>query len=522
MVMRELKVRTLLAFVLVFALEAVLVVAHVRADAGPDPTGDKPAPVETDDGSSRSSPTDRAVLIPIHGSIDPFIAVLLQRGVDEAERREVSHIIIDIDTFGGRVDTALQVANTLSRVTDIETVAYVGTGDSGTGVSWSAGALIALACNRIFMAPGTSIGAAAPVVQGVEGQEAAGEKVVSAVRGQMAALAEKNGHPPAVARAMVDASVVLIAATVDGREQLFTEEEVEVLRRRAEEGEIDFIEGAVVSPVDKLLTLTAGEMERYGVSEGTLVTVEDLEAELGVPVGSTLVLEMNPADRLVAVLTGSGFAGLLIAAGLVALFVEITSPGFGLPGAIALVCFGTFFASNLLLGHVGSLEIIFFVCGLALLIFEVFVIPGFGIAGIAGIAVLVLSFVLTMQDYVIPQYDWQWRLTARNLAFVVGSTLGAVLLAGLFAMLVKDTRLFRRLMLATTHTSEEGFTAQTVSERDRYLGKRGTVRTDLRPAGNITVDNEVVQAESEGSYIDRGTEVRVVRVDGNRIVVRSV
>ncbi len=467
-------------------------------------------------------PGSKALLIPIHGPIDPFVAVLLQRGVDEAEQLQADYVIVDIDTFGGRVDTALQVANTLSRVTEMETIAYVGTGPDGTGVSWSAGALIALACNRIFMAPGTSMGAAAPVIQGPEGQEAAGEKTVSAVRGQMAALAEKNGHPPAVARAMVDESVVLVAVIVDGEERLITESDLAVLRRRAKEGEVDLEEGPVVSTADKLLTLTAGEMERYGISAGTPATLSELEAELGVAIDSTVAFEMDPADRLVAILTSSAFSSLLIAAGLVALFLEITSPGFGLPGAVALACFGTFFAANLLLGQVGSLEIVLFVCGLALLVFEIFVIPGFGVAGITGIVSLVLSFVLTMQDYVVPQYEWQWRLTGRNLLFVGAGTLGAVLLAGLFAMLVKDTRLFRRLMLATSLPAEEGYTAQGVSERDRYLGKSGTARTDLRPVGNVIIGSEVVQAESEGGYIDRGVEVRVVRVDGNRIVVKAV
>ncbi len=458
-----------------------------------------------------------ALLIPIHGPIDRFQSVLVQRGVERALREEFDYLVLDIDTFGGRVDSALEIANALGGATGVTTVAYVGNTPRGRGVSWSAGALIAFASNEIYLAPGTSIGAASPVLQGPEGQEAANEKTVSAIRGQMAALAERNGHPPAVARAMVDASVVLTAVEVNGELTLLSAQELAALES---DESVEFSRGEIVSEEGKLLTLTSGEMERYGISKGSPPTREALGGTLGVP--DFTVMEPSATDRVVSVLTSSGFTSLLILAGLVALFMEITSPGFGLPGAVALTAFATLFASNLLLGRAGSLEIILFVLGVGLLIFEIFVIPGFGVAGITGLIALAVSLILSLQRFVIPEFSYQWEILGRNVLLVVGSLLGAVLGALLLAMLVKNTRLFSRLALAESQEASAGYTAQEESVSKRYLNREGAAETTLRPAGKVRLGDEVLPAESEGSFIEKGAPVRVVRVDGNRLVVREV
>ncbi len=457
-----------------------------------------------------------ALLLPIHGPIGRFQTVMVQRAVEQAREGGHSHLIIDIDTFGGRVDSALEIAGTLGSTPELTTVAFVGNSPDTRGVSWSAGALIALATNEIYMAPGTSIGAAAPVVQGAQGSEPADEKTVSAVRAQMAALAERNGHPPAVARAMVDAAEVLVAAEVDGELQLLTEAEATSIEARGEQS-IDIRE--TVSEEGKLLALTAGEMERYGISRGSPRTPQELIDLLGVA-GFTRI-EATSTDRAVSVLTGTGFTTLLILAGLVALFLEVTSPGFGVPGAVALTAFATLFASNLLLGRVGSLEILLFVIGVGLLVFEIFVIPGFGVAGISGLVAMGLGLVLSLQRFVVPEYDYQWDILGRNVLVVGGTVVAAVLVALSMAMLVKNTRFFSRLALANTQDATAGYTVQTTSVADRYLNREGTAETTFRPSGKIRLDDEVLPAESEGGYIEIGRPVRVVRVDGNRIVVRE-
>jgi len=463
------------------------------------------------------TPAQDALLLPIHGPIDRFQTVMVQRAVEQALDGGYTHLIIDIDTFGGRVDSALEIAGTLGGAEELTTVAFVGNSPDTRGVSWSAGALIALATNEIYMAPGTSIGAAAPVMQGPQGSQPAGEKTVSAVRGQMAALAERNGHPPAVARAMVDAAEVLVAAEVDGEVRLLSEDEAAAIET-GEEQSITVRE--TVSEAGKLLTLTAGEMERYGISRGSPRTPQDLVDLLEID-GFTRI-EASSTDRAVSVLTGTGFTTLLILAGLVALFLEITSPGFGIPGAVALTAFATLFASNLLIGRVGSLEIILFVLGVGLLIFELFVIPGFGVAGLSGLLAMGMALILSLQRFVIPEFDYQWDILGRNVVLVGGTVVVAVLTTLSMVMMVKNTRFFSRLTLADTQDASAGFTVQATTAADRYLNREGTAETTFRPSGKIRLEDEVVPAESEGGFIDMGRTVRIIRVDGNRLVVREV
>ena len=156
-----------------------------------------------------------AYVIPIHGEIEPSRMIFVRRGIEKAEAAGAEYIVFDIDTFGGRVDSALQIATLIGSARSATTIAFVPAAAEGTGVSWSAGALISFACNEIYMAPGTSIGAAAPVYQTQTGMEMADEKTVSAVRTQMAALAEKNGYPKSVAFAMVDLDIELVEVYLD-------------------------------------------------------------------------------------------------------------------------------------------------------------------------------------------------------------------------------------------------------------------------------------------------------------------
>ena len=142
-------------------------------------------------------------VIPIKGDIEPSTAVFVRRNAEAALRAGAGILVFDIDTFGGRVDSALRISSYIGSIRGARTVAFVSSGPESMGVSWSAGALIAFSASAIYMAPGTSMGAAAPVIMSPDGQsQGAGEKTVSAVRSQMAALAEKNGHPPLLALAM--------------------------------------------------------------------------------------------------------------------------------------------------------------------------------------------------------------------------------------------------------------------------------------------------------------------------------
>ncbi len=314
---------------------------------------------------SSEIPADKKVfVIPLREDVDRYLGVFLGRSMQAAEEAGAEVVILEIDTFGGRVDTALEIASRIGSASWARTIAYVPADSGGRGVSWSAGALMAFSASELWMAPGTSMGAAAPVYQTSEGMEAAGEKTVSAVRGQMAALAEKNGYPVEVALAMVDADIVLKEVIDNGRPVLVTADDLEVMKRAGQEPEI----GRTVSDQGKLLTLTAGEMERYGVSSGTLATRAELIDRLGYRPEDVLVLEKSRSDSVLTFLTSGGVTSLLLILGLVALYLEITSPGFGIPGTAALICFAIVFSASGLMGNLGPAEILMFILGMALLL----------------------------------------------------------------------------------------------------------------------------------------------------------
>ena len=460
-------------------------------------------------------------VIPIQGEIDRSLVVFIRRGIERAEEAGADILLFDINTFGGRVDSALQIATLIGSAEPMETIAYITTGPESTGVSWSAGALISFSTNRIFMAPGTPLGAAAPVLMGAEGPEAASEKVVSALRAQMAALAEKNGYPTSIARAMVDEDIELREVYIDDELSVLTAEELQDARREAKKTGQVVEEGKLISPAGKLLTLTAMEMERYGVSSGTLSRRVELFEFLELEDPHVLDLAESPSDRAVGFLTGSAFTSILIIMGLVALFIEITSPGFGIPGTIAIICFAIVFSSYALLGTVDSLELILFVLGLVLLILEIFVIPGFGVAGVSGIALIVGSLVLSMQGFVFPDFEWQRDLFRRNILVVSLSTVSSIIIFGILAYSLPQMKLFNRLTLSAAQSAEEGFTVQTKEEESKFLGKRGFTITKLRPVGKAEFDGEPLYVETEGEFVESGQQVEIIEVSGNRMIVRK-
>jgi len=474
----------------------------------------------------------KVYVIPLRENVDRYLGVFLGRSLEEAKGAGVETVIFEIDTFGGRVDTALEIASKIGSATWARTVAYVPADSIGRGVSWSAGALMAFSCGEIWMAPGTSIGAAAPVYQTTEGIQAAEEKTVSALRGQMAALAEKNGYPIGVTLAMVDADLVLKEVFIDGSESLLTEADIDEMKRK----NIQFEIGRTVSDEGKLLTLTAGEMERYGVSAGRVMTREDLITNLGYTSEDTVVLRKSRADSIITFLTSGAVVSLLLIIALVALYLEITSPGFGVPGTIALICFAIVFVSSGLMGNLGAIEILLFLSGVILLLLEFFIIPGFGIAGIAGILLILGSLVLSQQDFFWPQFDWQWDVARRNLRIVGTGVIGGIFLIGVIMVLLPRASLFSRLIL---HAPGDSGYAGTPRRRRKEKGKNlekteipvrqkhgmveigavGVAVTDLRPVGKVRFESKVIVAETDGEYYEKNARVVVQRIDGVKAVV---
>jgi membrane-bound serine protease (ClpP class) len=466
-------------------------------------------------------------IIPLKGDIEPFRLVYLRRSIEKAT--DADRIIFDINTFGGRVDTALQITTLIGSLDETETIAFISAGAESLGVSWSAGALISFSARKIYMASGTSMGAAAPVYQSAEGITMAPEKTVSAVRGQMAALAEKNGYPEAAALGMVDMDVIVREVTINGKKQLIRESDLESLENKVtqENGEMGI--GPIISGEGKLLTLTAGEMEKYGISSGTVKNRADLLNSLGLTEEDAIIMEETSADKLVALITGGILTSLLITVGLVAIYLEISSPGFGLPGTAAIIAFSIVFLGGALMGTMESLELLLFLLGVALLAVEIFLIPGFGVTGISGLVLMAAGLILSRQDFIIPAFEWQTEVFLRNMMLVLGAIVSSGILAALIMTFFPRLPLFNRLILTYPGSalSESSHPGENVPEHPngemlRKPPRTGTAVTDLRPAGKARFDGEILPVESDGEYIKAGTAVSVIEQSGNRIKVKKV
>jgi len=472
--------------------------------------------------------SEEAWVVPIEGDIEASTVVFIRRGIQQAKSAGAETIIFRINTFGGRVDSALQIATLIGAVDHARTVAFVPAAAEGLGVSWSAGALISFACSEIYMAPGTSIGAAAPVYQTAEGMEMAPEKSVSAVRTQLAALAEKNGYPVGVALAMVDEDIMLQEVFVDGELRLVTGDELPQVKRQAEKEGRSFEEGLVLVEKEKLLTLTAGQMEKYGISSGTVAGVEELAGLLGHDGESLEYQTYDPFDRFVIFITSAGVVSLLMLVGLVATYLEITSPGFGIPGTVAILAYSVVFLGSALIGYFDSFELILLLVGIALLAVEIFIIPGFGAAGIGGIVCIAAALIFSQQDFIVPEFSWQTDILLRNAARIGLIFLGSFTIFGLTLFVVPRTGIFRRLVLgpagpapSITATGAESASEEEHTKGVIRRGNTGEAISELRPSGTARIAGRRVSVQTQGEFLEAGVPVEVVEVRGSRIVVRE-
>ena len=410
--------------------------------------------------------------IPVTGEIELGLAPYIQRAVKEAAEVGAAALILDIDTPGGRVDAAEIISDAL---TDSEVPVY----SLVNRRAYSAGALIALSTSRIYMRPASVIGAATPV-DGTGTK--APEKIVSAMRSQMRALAESNGLEPEVAAAMVD-------------------EDIE-------------IDGVVES--GKLLTLTTEEAVEIGYAEA----IEDLDAllvELGHEGATVVTLELNWAERLVRFFSSSLVSPFLLSLGFLGLLIEIRTPTFGLAGTMGLISLGLFFGSNMIVGLAGLEDVLIVGAGLVLLGIEAFVVPGFGIFGVAGVVAILTGLYMSLLGNIPTMPDFTraaWVLTSSTL-LLIGSAWA------LIRTLPSSSRLAESgIFLPAKTTSAIGYESAEV--RSDLVGKYGTAITDLRPAGTALIGDERIDVVSESEWISAGTPVKVLSAEGYRHIVRSI
>ena len=395
--------------------------------------------------------------IPITGEIDQGLLKLVERGFQAAEEAQADLVILEVDTFGGYVDAAIGIKDIIFK-SPLSTVTYV------KGRAWSAGALITLAGETVAMVPGSSIGDAE-----TRPKE---EKYISALRKEFKATAESRGKNPDLAAAMVDADLE--------------------------------VEGIIAS--GKLLTLTAEEAVTYNIADLMVNNLPELYQAMNIKPARIVEIEMSSPEKAARIITKPTVTTLLVTIGVIALIIEALMLGWGVAGTVGLISLGVVFSSYIYYGVAGWGLLILFLIGLILLALEIFVIPGFGITGLGGIAALFTSLY-----FLFPTPEIAFSALATVLLLSIVAT---VILLKFFG----GSRFWQRIALGESQTKEAGYLAQ--EDQKDLVGKAGLTVTPLRPAGIVDLSGKRVDVVSEGGFIDRGRVVQVVEIEGNRIVVK--
>lgn len=430
-------------------------------------------------------------VVEVHGTIDLGLAPFIERSINEAEEDGAAAVVLDINTPGGRLDATFKIRDALLGA-DVTTMAFV------NGDAFSAGALIAIANEHVYMTPGSTMGAATPVTGT---GETADEKNVSAVRSTFRSTAEARGRDPEVAQSMVDPRVE--------------------------------IEGLVDD--ETLVSLTSGEALEWGMSDGTVDTRDEALAEIGIEGASIQQAEQSWAESFVRLITEPVVASLLFSGGALLVIVDIFSGELSPLSGIGAGLLALFFWGHYLVGLAGWEGVLLVVLGLALIAIELFVIPGFGVFGILGLAALAGGLFISVIGDVAVESD------IRRAAYTVAGAVVLVLF-GIVMMLIFLPSMvrFRGLVLQTTlgrddpPPPEPGYrkwfrkdddadgtvVSKPVEEEPLSLvGKQGRALSDLRPGGFARIDGRRVDVVTQGDYIQEGDLVEVVADDRYRRVV---
>jgi membrane-bound serine protease (ClpP class) len=422
--------------------------------------------------SASAAPERKLVLVvPIRGMIDLGLGPFVERVLEKAEQERAAALVLEIDTFGGRVDAAVAIRDTLLK-SRLQTVAFV------NPRAISAGALITLACEKVVVARGATIGAATPVEVGGADSRAqpASEKMVSYVRKEFRATADARKRPGLIAEAMVDADVSIPSVIEKG----------------------------------KLLTLTSTDSLQLGVAD---FEASDLAGVLrGLELtGAELRYERpNWAEGLVRFLTQPIVSSLLMTLGMLGVIVELRTPGFGVPGVVGFASLALFFWGHWLVNLAGFGQLMLLVGGAILIAVEVLLLPGFGVAGVLGIVALLAALSTSLYGT-----GASWPAVLAAISRVLIST---ALAAVAFFILLRFIHVLpggQKLVLASTLTGDADTTVRLRS------GMRGLSLTLLRPSGIADFEGRRVDVVSQGEFLHSGQELEIVRDEGHRVVVRA-
>lgn len=420
--------------------------------------------------------------------------IYIQKGFEEARKANANIIIIEMNTYGGEVSFADSIRTKILN-SDIPVIVFI---DNNAA---SAGALISLACDKIYMSQAATIGAASVVDQ--TGQKLP-DKYQSYMRATMRATAEAHGkdtvvtgndtvvkwkRDPLIAEAMVDERTVVPNVADSG----------------------------------KILTFTTQEALKYGYCDGTAENIREIiKKESGNQPYELVKFKPTTWDNIKGFLMSPILQGILIMLIIGGIYFELQSPGIGFALGVAITAAVLYFAPLYIDGLAANWEIILFIIGLILIAFEIFVIPGFGISGISGIALVVTGLILSLLNNV--NFDFEPVHpgdTGKAILTVIGGlTLGFGLILYLSSK-IGSKGLFRKLALETTLENKEGYVGVSL-EADNLVGKTGVASTVLRPSGKVKVDGKVYDAVSvNGEFIEKGIQVIIVRYETGQVYVEA-
>ncbi len=452
-------------------------------------------------------------VIPISGTVDYGSQKSLERRVSQALNDKVEVIIFEMDTYGGGLEPAIEMGDLINNIkseTDgkVKTVAYV------HKKAISAGALISLACQEIIMRNSTRIGDCEPIMVNPQTQtmETAPEKIRSMVRAVMRTYAKSNGYPVALCEAMVDQDAEVWRVTdKDGARTRY-------LLTRQLEAEDEDVKKVLIIPKGQLLTMHDKRAKDLGFSRASVRNRQEAIARYAATNAQTIRYETNWSEELVRFLNSTAVASVLMLVGMISLYMAFKTPGFGPPEIVAISCFAILFLSKYMVGLATEIEVLLFAVGVVLLAVEVFVIPGFGVVGIAGIVCIIASLVLALQKFTIPKYDFQVDILIENLVVVFGSLLAATLIFMIAVRYMAKTPVLSRLVHATSEAVESGYVVGSAEMRE-LVGAKGLALTTLRPSGRAEIADNIMIVVAENEFIEAGAPVVVTKVRGNKIVV---
>lgn len=481
-------------------------------------------PQEEEDTPSRVE----AVLYRLEGELTRTMLTSLQRARKQAAEGDAAYFIVEIDTPGGEMGLMEEIRDFLFEVFqegEVETAAFINPDAD------SAGALIAMACQRIYMSPLGHIGSATPITIApgpisapMPVNEDLDNKIMSRALAVFRATARETGRNEHLAQAMVDPDMEIVLARIDDEERITTRKKL--ISEEARLGSSRVKDVTVICEKGDLLNMTAQEALDLGFIDGIPKTRKDLyENFLEIDEKNVTVIESTWSEGLVDFLESIHW--LLLVAGLVFIYIEFKVPGFGIPGIIGISCLAILLLGKWMSGLAEIQEILLIIIGLALVGVEIFVFPGTFIAATVGVICVVAGMILAFQPFLWPDSPWQIDLLESNIIHMGISVLVFAALAVIITRFLPKTPFFNRLILDTARSpallhASAGAVDDVHRKASVEVGAAGTVVRDLRPIGEALFEGTRLDVQSEGEYIKTGTPIRVVRVTGNFIFVREI